>query len=93
MNNKKRVQLLISGRVQGVGFRMSTRIKAKKLGITGWVKNLENGKVKAVAEGEKQKLEEFIKWARKGPFTAKVKDLEVNFKEHKGDFNKFSIEY
>ncbi|MFW6283733.1 MAG: acylphosphatase [Minisyncoccales bacterium] len=93
MSNKKRVQLLISGRVQGVGFRMSARSKARKLDLKGWVKNLKNGKVKAVAEGEEKKIKEFIEWAKKGPFTAKVKNLEVNFASHKGEFNKFKIEY
>ena len=93
MNNKKRVKLLISGRVQGVGFRASTRSRARKLGLKGWVRNLRNGKVKAVAEGEKEDLEKFIEWAKEGPFTAKVTDIEVNFEEYKGDFNNFSIEY
>jgi len=93
MSAKKRVKLLISGRVQGVGFRFNTKRKAKKLGVKGWVKNLDNGKVKAVAEGKEKDLEKLIEWAKKGPFTAKVTDINIEFDNYKGEFNRFKIEH
>ncbi len=92
MSAKKRVKLLISGRVQGVGFRFNTKRKAKKLRVKGWVKNLDNGKMKAVVEGEEKDLEKLIEWAKKGPFTAKVTDTDIEFEDYKGEFNKFKIE-
>ena len=61
MNEEKRVHIFVSGLVQGVFFRDSTRQKAQELGITGWVRNLIDGRVEIVAEGEKGKGE---KWER-----------------------------
>jgi len=92
MSAKKRVKLLISGRVQGVGFRFNAKRKAKKLRVKGWVKNLDNGKMKAVVEGEEKDLEKLIEWVKKGPFTAKVTDTDIEFEDYKGEFNKFKIE-
>ena len=90
---KIRAHIIISGRVQGVFFRDSMRIRAKKLGIGGWVKNLRTGQVEAVFEGDKDKVEEIIDWARKGPILAKVQDLQVEWQEYKGEFTDFEIKY
>ncbi|MFB6290549.1 MAG: acylphosphatase [Candidatus Bipolaricaulia bacterium] len=90
---KERVHLKISGRVQGVGFRNSTRRKAKQLGVTGWVKNLADGSVEAVVEGKKNAVENLISWANRGPRMANVNEVEVERQEPKDEFENFSIRY
>lgn len=79
----KRVHILIEGKVQGVGFRASTRRRAKNLELAGWVKNLENGDVEAVFEGSKESINEILDWCKKGPSIAKVKDVKVEEEEPK----------
>lgn len=90
---KVRAHIFVSGRVQRVFFRSGTQTKAKSLGITGWVKNLASGQVEAVFEGDKDKVEKIIDWARKGPILAKVENLELEWQEYKGEFNDFEIRY
>jgi len=86
-----RVNLLISGRVQGVTFRASTKRKANQLGINGWVRNTEDGKVEIIAEAEKNKLKKLIDWTHKGPSLAKVKNIKVKWEEEQNEFNNFKI--
>lgn len=93
MNNKSRVHLFVSGRVQGVFFRESTRREAEKLGLTGWVKNLPDGRVEIVAEGEKGNLEKLIQWAKKGSFLSRVDNVEIEWEEYQGEFENFEIKY
>jgi len=69
--------LLVSGRVQGVGYRIWARRQSKRLGLTCEVKNLEDGRVEASLEGPPEKLEEMIALCRSGPPLAKVTKLEV----------------
>ncbi len=88
-----RVHFFISGIVQGVFFRSQTREKAQQLELEGWIRNLPDGRVEVVAEGEKEKIEELIKWIKKGPALAQVSDLKIEWQEFKGEFNKFKIEY
>lgn len=90
---KKRVHLKITGRVQGVGFRNSTRRKARELGVSGWVKNIADGSVEAVLEGEKDKVEDLISWANRGPRLANVNEVEVDRRQPKNDLDGFSIRY
>lgn len=73
--------LVISGYVQGVGFRQFVRRTAKKLGLNGWVCNIENGKVEVLFQGEKEIIEKAIEESRKGPFLSEVKDIEVKWIE------------
>ena len=73
----KAVHLDISGVVQGVFFRQSTRQKAIQLGIRGWVRNSDDGTVEVVAEGEDEKLEEFIEWCNHGPSGAFVTAVKI----------------
>ncbi|MFB6174804.1 MAG: acylphosphatase [Candidatus Nanohalobium sp.] len=73
----KQVHLWISGNVQGVGFRASMRRRAKNNDVTGWVKNLEDGRVEAVLEGEEDDVAEVMEWARKGPSIASVEKVEL----------------
>ncbi len=89
----KRVHLFISGRVQGVGFRYNTRKKARNLGVSGWVKNLDDGRVEVVAEGDENKLESLIDFCHKGPLMAKVNNVEVSEEEPTGEFDDFNVEY
>lgn len=93
MAEQKRVHIFITGFVHGVTFRMTTKYKAKLLGLNGWVKNISDGKVEAVFEGEKEKVEEMLNWAKKGPPGAKVDRVEVKWEEYKGEFKNFEIKY
>lgn len=93
MGQKARAHIFVSGRVQGVFFRQNTRKKAQELGITGWVKNLPDGRVEALMEGEKDKVENLIEWLRKGPIIARVDGVEIFLEEYKGEFNDFIIEH
>ncbi len=93
MIEKVRVHIFISGRVQGVFFRENFRKRAEKLTIAGWVRNLADGRMEAVIEGEKEKVEEMIGWAKTGPFFAKVYGLEAIAEEYLGEFDSFDIRY
>ncbi|MBS3104870.1 acylphosphatase [Candidatus Woesearchaeota archaeon] len=86
----KCTHLIVSGRVQGVFFRDNTRRKAKELGLTGYAKNLENGNVEVVAEGNEEKIKELIEFMRESPGVAKVKGIEIKHKEPE-NFKNFEI--
>jgi acylphosphatase len=86
-----RAHVLISGRVQGVFFRSNTQSKAKELGLKGWVRNLPDGRVEAVFEGEEGKVREMIDWCHKGPSYASVSGVEVEFNTATGEFDRFEI--
>lgn len=88
-----RAHIFISGRIQGIGFRLEMRYRVRKLGLYGFVKNLPDGRVEAVLEGEKEKVEKLIEWAKRGPFLAKVENLEVDWQEYQEEFNNFVIRY
>ncbi|MBD2094627.1 acylphosphatase [Trichocoleus sp. FACHB-591] len=79
--NHPRAHVWISGRVQGVGYRMSTCQAAETLGVNGWVKNLPDGRVEAVFEGPPELLEEMIRWCHKGPQMAIVQEVKVEYEE------------
>ena len=91
MLKKARVHIFISGKVQGVFFRAETLTKAEELGLFGWVKNLENGKVEVLTEGEEEKIKELIGWLKRGPVLSKVDRLDLKWQEHKGEFKNFEI--
>ena len=91
--DRARAHIFVSGRVQGVLFRDGTQRRAKRLGINGWVRNLADGRVEAIFEGEKNKVEQIVNWAKKGPILAKVKDFKVEWQEYKGEFGDFEIRY
>lgn len=74
---KMRVHVYVTGKVQGVWFRASTQQKAQQLGITGWVRNTQEGTVEAVFEGEKHIVKEMIAWCQKGPPLAKVCQVDI----------------
>ena len=86
-----RAQITVKGRVQGVGFRYFTLHEARKLGLTGTVKNLYNGDVKIQAEGDKSSIHALVKSLRVGPSMANVQDVIVDFEESKNEFTTFQI--
>ncbi len=88
-----RVHILISGKVQGVYFRQNLKQIAKRHNVNGWVKNLENGKVEAVLEGEVNDIKEVVEWCHVGPSGARVDNVDVRFEEYKGEFDSFIIRY
>ena len=71
------VHVLISGKVQGVGYRYSTVQEAQKLGIRGWVRNLLDGRVEAIFEGTEPLIEQMLQWCHEGPGSAKVMDVTI----------------
>ncbi len=88
-----RVHLLISGRVQGVNYRWSAQTEARRLGLTGWVRNLPTEEVEAVAEGQKEALEEFIRWCHQGPRLALVSAVKSEWLKATGEFDSFRVTY
>jgi acylphosphatase len=90
---KVRVHVFVEGRVQGVFFRANTRGEANLLGLTGWVKNCWDGRVEAVFEGEKKKVERIIAWCKKGPLGALVRNVETSWEQATGEYDTFSIRY
>lgn len=92
-NDRKRVHMTISGKVQGVFFRDTTRRTANDLGVTGWVKNLSDGRVEAVAEGPENAVDKLVEFAHEGPARANVKNVEVEEETPTDEFSDFSIRY
>jgi acylphosphatase len=88
---KARARIVVSGRVQGVFFRDHTRRWASSLGLTGWVRNLWDGRVEALAEGEKKNIETLVSQMRQGPPRAQVEAAEVTWEEFKDEFCDFQI--
>ena len=88
-----RAHVFISGKVQGVFFRAHTRDEALKRDLKGWVRNLPDGRVEAVFEGEEENVKSMIEWCRQGPPLARVKNVEVKWEEYRGEFDTFSIVY
>ncbi len=86
-----RYHLLISGRVQGVCFRYYTRREALKNSLTGWVRNLPDGRVEALLEGERAAVDATILWCRKGPEMARVDEIEIEEQAVTGKFTNFTI--
>ncbi|MFO0759811.1 MAG: acylphosphatase [Byssovorax sp.] len=87
----KQVQLFVRGRVQGVFFRASTQREAKRLGLTGWVKNRPDGGVEMLAEGEEEQLKDLIGWANRGPSAARVERVDTRWRSFTGDYPDFRI--
>ncbi len=73
-----RQRLLVSGRVQGVGYRASAAAQGRRLGLRGWVRNLPDGRVEALVDGPDADVEAFVTWCRRGPPAARVDDVDVS---------------
>jgi len=93
MEDKVRARAVISGRVQGVFFRLETKKAASRYGVFGWVKNQRDGTVAAVFEGPRENVDSMLAWCKQGPPIAKVLDVDVTWESYKGEFNGFEIRY
>jgi len=88
-----RAHIYVYGRVQGVFFRSETQDEALRHGLTGWVRNLPDGNVEAVFEGEKDRVDRLIEFCRRGPPGARVTKVEVVWENYTGGFRDFRICY
>jgi acylphosphatase len=88
---RARLHLIVSGRVQGVGFRFSAYDEAKDLALAGWVRNLANGEVEIVAEGTQVNLQMLAAWAHQGPPSAHVTEVREDWLDSTGEFTEFRI--
>ena len=88
-----RAHVYISGRVQGVSFRWNTQHQAQQLGLTGWVKNLWDGRVEAVFEGEAPAVRQAVAWCHQGSRPARVDHVELHYEQPTGDFSRFRITF
>jgi acylphosphatase len=89
----KRLNAVVTGIVQGVSFRHYTKIKARELGLVGWVGNRLDGSVEVLAEGEDSSLESFVQWLHEGSPDAEVDAVEVTWAEPSGEYTSFTIAY
>ena len=90
---KQRVRLFITGKVQGVFFRQALKVMAKKNKVNGWVRNLNDGRVEAVLEGEDVDVSTLVEWAHAGSANARVEDIEIKNEKYKEEFTKFEVLY
>ncbi|MBF0530189.1 MAG: acylphosphatase [Deltaproteobacteria bacterium] len=86
-----RAHLKIKGRVQRVAFRYFTRDQARRLGLTGFVRNLRDGTVETIFEGEEVKVEEMVQWCHEGPVSARVDEVVVKRGPATGEYQRFEI--
>jgi acylphosphatase len=87
-----RAHVYVSGRVQGVGFRYATYDQAVRLKLAGWVRNLADGRVEAVFEGDEDAVRKMVAWCRTGPPGAFVQRIEVEWEPATGELREFGIE-
>jgi len=90
---KQRFHAFIFGRVQGVSFRANTRNVATNLDIKGWVRNLRDGRVEVMAEGDKDNINDFIEFLKTGQDAAMIYKVDVRMEEYKGEFKDFIIKF
>ena len=88
---KVRAHVLVSGIVQGVFFRSETRRMARQCNVTGWIRNLPNGRVEAVFEGEKKNVEKMVEFCKKGPSSARITSTQTSLENYTDEFSDFSI--
>ena len=90
---QKRVHLFVTGRVQGVFFRQATRVIAIKNYVTGWIKNLDDGRVEIMIEGEDKSVDVVTKWCSLGPANSRIDDIKINQEEFLGEYENFEVRY
>ena len=93
MDKLVRAHVIITGRVQGVCFRMETRRAVEPLAISGWVRNKRDGSVEAVFEGDEADVKAALEWCHKGPPASRVDDVSVSWQDYTGEFTTFSVTY
>ena len=91
--SKQRIRIFVTGRVQGVFFRQTLKAKAKQNDVYGWVKNLNDGRVEAILEGDTDNVTQLIEWTHGGPANAIVEDVEIQNEKFTGEFSKFEVTY
>jgi acylphosphatase len=90
---RARAHVVVSGDVQGVFFRQETKRQAEAHGVSGWVRNRDDGSVEAVFEGEKQDVKALVEFCKHGPSGAMVTNVDVKWENFTGEFNDFKILY
>ena len=91
--SKQRVRLVVRGKVQGVFFRQALKVMAIKNNITGWVRNLDDGSVEALLEGDIDDVNAIVEWAHGGPANSRVDDVEIKNEDFKDKFTAFEVLY
>ncbi|WP_435076669.1 acylphosphatase [Halococcus sp. AFM35] len=82
--NDTRAHVFVTGRVQGVSYRANTRDTAREAGVDGWVKNLDDGRVEAVFEGEEESVERLVEWCHSGSPAAEVESVDAEYGDPEG---------
>ena len=93
MEKQARAHAIISGRVQGVFFRVETQRAAEGFGVFGWVRNKRDGTVEAIFEGAQQNVDAVLDWCRQGPSMSRVDNVDVNWQDYTGKFKSFDITF
>ena len=91
--SNKRVRLFVTGRVQGVFFRQSLKAKAIQNNIFGWVKNLQDGRVECILEGNEENIRILVNWTHTGPANSIVENVEVHNEKFNNEIIKFDVLY
>jgi acylphosphatase len=87
------VRIFVKGKVQGVFFRQALKVIAKKKNVSGWVKNLKDGRVEALFEGEDLDVSSIVEWCHAGSANARVEDIKIKNEKFTGEFSKFEVLY
>ena len=90
---QKRVHIFVNGRVQGVFFRQATKVIAIKNNVTGWVRNLDDGRVEIMIEGEDKSINSVTEWCNFGPANSRVDNIQINNENYLGNFKNFEVRY
>ena len=90
---QKQIHIFVTGRVQGVFFRQSTKVMAIKNNVKGWVRNLDDGRVEIVAQGETQDIDNLAHWCKTGPANSRVDEFELSEENVTDEFENFEVKY
>ena len=90
---QKRIHIFVTGRVQGVFFRQSTKVMAIKNNVKGWVRKLDDGRVEIVGEGEIRDIENLTQWCKTGPANSRVDEFELSEENVTDEFENFEVKY
>ncbi len=93
MTELARLHAVVYGHVQGVNFRTATRRQGHALGVSGWVRNLPDGAVEVLAEGQRSSLQQLLNWLHSGPPSARVRDVRFTWRDYEGAFSQFSVRF
>lgn len=88
-----RVSVVVHGHVQGVAFRHYTFVRGRELGVTGWIRNLSDGSVAGLFEGDESAVRALVEWCRSGPPASRVERLDIRNEPYRGEFEDFIITF